>query len=255
MLSHCSLSTSQGRYYMVSLGFDKFVSSAVAFSLFSSTFLPSTAVFAVKDDVSKVVAKKNGEEKQDSEEARLSVTDALAIGDYIEKNNSLKESKSNEKSGENGEDLNRSDIQKLYNIYMLKLLKKASEDKPNPNPKTVVGKVGNELKDLGDNIKPLFKGILVALVVGVALIPPTLDFLQSCGISLRDALYFVFPDRAKSIVERKKLEVEYNQNKLAYDVQRNLYENHPVIYYTKEIGSGIASCFASVISAIKWWGK
>ena len=49
MLSHCSLSTSQGRYYMVSLGFDKFVSSAVAFSLFSSTFLPSTAVFAVKD--------------------------------------------------------------------------------------------------------------------------------------------------------------------------------------------------------------
>ena len=253
MLSHCSLSTSQGRYYMVSLGFDKFVSSAVAFSLFSSTFLPGTAVFAVKDDVSKVVAEKNMEGKQASEEAGLSVTDALTIGDYIEKNNSLKESKSNEKSGENGEDLNRSDIQKLYNIYLLKALKKASEDKP--NPKTVVGKVGNELKDLGDNIKPLFKGILVALVVGVALIPPTLDVLQSCGISLKDALYFVFPDRAKSIVERKKLEIEYSQNKLAYDTKRNLYENHPFFYYMSEVGNGIANCFASVISAIKWWGK
>ena len=44
-----------------------------------------------------VYGRKNGEEKQDSEEARLSVTDALAIGDYIEKNNSLKESKSMKK--------------------------------------------------------------------------------------------------------------------------------------------------------------
>ena len=231
---------------MIRLSFDKLVSPAVAFSLVSSTVFPGTVAFGSGDS-------EKADKKEDSGNNVMSVLDAVAIGDFIEKNNSLKKDESSGKSSEGEDELNRSDIQKLYNIYMLKLLKKASVDKP--SPKTLVGKIGDEIKDLGKEMKPIFVGVSVAVAAGTISFPVVLDFLERSGMSTKDALYFVFPERAASIAKVRETEIDIAKKQMEYDFEKNYYQNYSFLYFFNKVGKGFADSVVGLIGAIKFWGK
>lgn len=248
---------------MIRLSFNKLVSPAVAFSLVSSMVFPGTIAFGSgegekvnkKDDSATFGSgeSKKVDKKEDSEKNVMSALDAIAIGDFIEKNNSLKKDEYGGKSSEGEDELNRSDIQKLYNIYMLKLLKKASEDKP--SPKTLVGRIGNEIEDLGKNMKPIFVGVSVVLAAGTISLPLVLDFLERSGMSTKDALYFVFPERAASIAKVRETEIDVAKKQMEYDFEKDYYENHKFLYFFNKVGKDFVNSVAGLIGAIKFWGK
>lgn len=223
------------------LGFEKLVSPAIAFSLVSTATLSGTVV--------------HGAQENKGEETSLSVMDALSLVETIDKNapkqQPKKNKKSNVKKNREGDVPTQEDVKRLYNVFVLKMLKKATDSKE--NPKTLVGRAGDELKDLGKNIKPILVGVSAAMAAGFVALPVALGVLERCGMDLREALYFLFPGRAESMAKLEGIKLDNAKKALEYGSDKSLYDNWPFFYHVKESGSKIVAVFASAIAAIKFW--
>ena len=223
------------------LKFKKLISPALAFSLVSTATLSGSVVHGAHED-------KDGE-------AGLSVMDALSLSETIDKNVPEPKSKGGKESGvknAEGDDApTQEDVKRLYNVFVLKMLKKAADSKE--KPKTLVGRAGDELKDLGKNIKPILVGVSAMIAAGFVALPVALGVLERCGMDLREALYFLFPGRAESMAKLEGIKLDNAKKALQYGSDKSLYDNWPFFYHVKESGGKIVAVFASAIATIKWW--
>lgn len=198
--------------------FKGLISPVVAVGIVSTFALPGSAVFGTNEKAESAKKKEAPGKKEDKSGGNeLSLGDILAISDTVGKN------PTDDKKGESSEEekISQENIRSLRDIYMLKALKKAAEDKP--KPKSFIGKTAEEAEDLGKVFvkhgKSVACGIVVTttvvlgagVVLAKLLASPILSF-----ISNKDNIEWYYrwdPDKGKKYMEYKAAEYGHEIDK------------------------------------------